>query len=202
MTRSKRRRSAITAAVSTLAVIGAAVALLLGTNAIGSGAGGDLTRVSNHGRPVNPGPLQRKEMENVEATSVALLAARDNRSFYRLSRDDGNVCYAINSSTEPDHIGNTVCPLTPTSFPTPSTPVLDLSVFESTSHTPGDFHVVAAQGFAADGVASVELVDGKGHLIARRWNADNVYALDVPPGRVATGVVAYDADGAEVFRVP
>jgi hypothetical protein len=176
--------------------------MLLGTNATGSGTGGDLTRMSNHGRPVDPGPRQRKEMENVEATSVALLSERDNRSFYRLSRDDGNVCYAIDNSTEPDHIGNTVCPLTATSFPTPNTPVLDLSVFESTSHVPGDFHVVAAQGFAADGVASVVLVDGNGHFIARRRSANNVYALDVPPGRVATAVVAYDADGAEVFRVP
>jgi len=158
--------------------------------------------MSNQGEPVNPGPGQRHELQNVGARRAWLLAARNARSFYRLSRDDGSVCYAVNSSPDTDRIGNTVCPLTPTQFPTPTTPVLDLSVFESTSHVPGDFHVVAAQGFAADGVAKVALLDRQGRVIARQRAADNVYAVDLPPGRLAATVVAYDADGGEVFRVP
>jgi hypothetical protein len=80
--------------------------------------------------------------------------------------------------------------------------VLDLSVFESTSHVPGDTHVVASQGFAADGVTSVALLDANGKAVTRARALDNVYALDVPQGRVATTLAAYDRRKAEVFRVP
>jgi len=196
------RRTTIVGAAAGAAAVATAILLLLGSSATGSTPGGELAKMSNHGEPVDPGPGQRHELQNVGASGASLLAARNARSFYRLSRDDGSVCYAVNSSTDEDRIGNTVCPLTPTSFPTPTAPVLDLSVFESTSHVPGDFHVVAAQGFAADGVVAVALLDQRGHTIARRRAAGNVYAIDVPPGRVATTVAAYDADGAEVFRVP
>ncbi len=196
------RRTTIVGAAAGAAAVATAILLLLGSSATGSTPGGELAKMSNHGEPVDPGPGQRHELQNVGASGASLLAARNARSFYRLSRDDGSVCYAVNSSTDEDRIGNTVCPLTPTSFPTPTAPVLDLSVFESTSHVPGDFHVVAAQGFAADGVVAVALLDQRGHTIARRRAAGNVYAIDVPPGRVAMTVAAYDADGAEVFRVP
>lgn len=196
------RRTTIVGAAAGAAAVTTAGLLLLGTSATGSTPGGELAKMSNQGERVSPGPGQRHELENVGASEAWLLATRNTRSFYRLSRDDGSVCYAVNGSTEGDRIGNTVCPLTPTSFPTPVTPVLDLSVFESTSHVPDDFHVIAAQGFAADGVAAVALLDQKGRTIARRRAAGNVYAVDVPPGRLATTVTAYDADGAEIFRVP
>lgn len=196
------RRTTIVGAAAGAVALTAAGLLLLGTSATGSTPVGELAKMSNQGEQVNPGPGQRHELQNVGASGAWLLAARNERSFYRLSRDDGSVCYAVNSSTDADRIGNTVCPLTPTSFPTPTAPVLDLSVFESTSHVPGDFHVVAAQGFAADGVGAVALLDQKGRTVTRRRAAGNVYAIDVAPGRVATTVVAYDANGAEVFRVP
>jgi hypothetical protein len=196
-----QKRMAIVAAAAAVAITAGAL-LVVGTRATGSTPDGELAQMSNDGQPVDLGPGQRQELENVGATRASLLAVRDNRAFYRLLREDGTVCYAVNSTNEPDHVGNTVCPLTPLSFPTPTQPVLDLSIFESTSHVIGDVHVVAAQGFAADGVATVALLDRDGRVIARGRPVGNVYAVDVATGRLATTVVAYDRRKAEVFRVP
>ena len=195
-------RTKILLGLAVTIAVAAALALVLGRSATSSVPGGALAAFSNHGRPVDAGPGQARELDNVGATSAWLLARRNGRTFYRLATAAGGVCYAINNVPDPDHIGNTSCPELPTSFPTPSNPVLDLSVFEATAEDRDNFHVFQAQGFAADGVESIALVDARGGVITRTRVADNVYALDVPRGRVASAVVARDADGTEVFRVP
>lgn len=189
-----------TAAIVVAAAV--AVPLLVGSGATGSTPGGDLAELSNHGQPIDATPGQRQELETVGAVRASRLASRGGRIFYRLLRADGSVCYAVDRTNDTDRIGNTSCPAVAGSFPSPGQPVLDLSVFESTSHVAGDTHLVAAQGFAADGVATVVLLDETGRVVARAHAADNVYALDVPAGRVATTVVAYDRDREEVFRLP
>jgi hypothetical protein len=197
-----RSRTGIVAAAGALAAVAAAIALVVGTSATGSTPGGELAQMSNDGQPIDASAGQRQELENVGAISASRLAVRDGRTFYRLIRSDGSVCYAVNSTSDRDRIGNTSCPAAPTSFPSVGLPVLDLTVFESTSHVLGDTHVVASQGFAADGVTTVALLDQNGKAVARARASDNVYTVDVPQGRVATTVVAYDRKKAEVFRVP
>jgi hypothetical protein len=55
-------------------------------------------------------------------------------------------------------------------------------------------------GFAADGVARVDLVDGNGATIVSAPVVDNLYAAtDIPQVAVAA-IVAYDADGHVVYR--
>jgi hypothetical protein len=196
-----KSRIALIAAAGTVAAVAVTV-LLLGTSATGSTPGGEMTQISNDGQPMDASPSQRHELENVGAISASRLATRDGRTFYRLLRSDGSVCYAVNSTSDPDRIGSTTCPAVPGSFPSSHLPVLDLTVFESTSHVLGDTHVVASQGFAADGVTTVALLDQNGKAVARARASDNVYTVDVPQGRVATTVVAYDRKKAEVFRVP
>jgi hypothetical protein len=196
------RRVVLVAAAGTTVAAAVAVILLVGSGATGSTPGGSLGQMSNDGQPIEATPGQQKELHIVGAVRASRLAARRGRFFYRLLRSDGTVCYAVDRTNDPDRIGNTSCPAVAGSFPSPGQPVLDLSVFESTSHVVGDTHVVAAQGFAADGVATVVLLDEAGRVVARAPAADNVYALDVPAGRVATTVVAYDSAHAEVFRLP
>jgi len=193
--------TALVAAAGAIALIAAAVVLVLTRVATGSSPGGELARISNEGETVAVGSGQRAELQNVGAVAAARLAMRNGRTFYRLLQPDGTVCYAIDA-TGGDHVGNTTCPTAGTAFPTPSDPVLDLSIFESTSHARGEEHVVAAQGFAADGVKTVTLLDGGGRVIARDRVSGNVYALDPPSGKIATTVVAYDAKHVEVYRVP
>jgi hypothetical protein len=193
-----------TTAIAMTAVIVAATALVLllrGTTATGSPPGGELAQISNEGQPIDLGAGQRQEAENVGGVAAARIATRAGRAFYRLLRPDGTVCYAVDL-VGGDHVGNTDCPERATAFPTATNPVLDFTIFESTSHVPGDVHVVSAQGFAADGVKSVALLDRSGRVVARDRTSGNVYAVDVPVGRTATTVVAYDAQHAEVYRLP
>ena len=179
----------------------ALVLLLLGTTATGSPAGGELAQISNEGQPVDLGNGQQQELQNVGAIAASRIATRAGRVFYQLLRPDGTVCYAVDLAGG-DHLGNTSCPEPGAAFPTPTNPVLDFTIFESTSHVPGDFQIVSAQGFAADGVKSVAIVDRNGRVIARERTTANVYAVDVPAGRSAASVVAYDAKHAEVYRTP
>jgi hypothetical protein len=188
--------------LTAVAVAATALVLLLrGTTATGSPPGGELAQISNGGQPIELGAGQQHEAENVGGVAAARMATRAGRAFYRLLRPDGTVCYAVDS-VGGDHVGNTDCPEPATAFPTATNPVLDFTIFESTSHVPGDLHIVSAQGFAADGVKSVALLDRSGRVVARDRTTGNVYALDVPAGRVAISLAAYDARHVEVFRVP
>lgn len=196
-----RRMILLTVAASVLATAGS-LAFLRGGDATGSTPGGKLAEISNSGQAIAPGPNQQEELQIVGAMSARRLALRDGRAFYRLARRDGSVCYSVNATRVEDRIGGTMCPHTASAFPSPARPILDFSLFEATSHVRGDTRVVNGQGFAADGVASVALLDETGQMIARAPTSNNVYTLDVPDGDVATAVAAYDEHGAEVARIP
>ncbi len=195
-----KRKQIGLAALALVAVAATGTVVALATTAHGSLPGGALARLSNHGRPVATGPGQKTELATLEATQASLLAEREGRTFYRLAKPDGGVCFAVNLVPASDHIGNTTCPLTPTAFPVPDRPVLDFSIWESTSHVGDDYHLISGQGIAADGVRAVALLDSSGRAIARARVVDNVYTLDVPRGKVAKAIVAYDDGGEEVFR--
>ena len=200
--RRARRQTVALAVVGGLAIAAAVVAVFqLGGSATGSRAGGELAQMSNGGQAIDPGKGQRLELENVGAVAASRLATRVGRAFYRLMQADGGICYAVDV-VGGDHLGNTSCPGPEAAFPTPSNPVLDLSIFESTTHVPGDVHIVSAQGFAADGVRTIALLDEHDRVVARAPVTANVYAVDVPAGRSASAVVAYDARHAQVYRVP
>jgi hypothetical protein len=192
--------------ILTTVAVGLAVAVLLALlrdgTATGSTPGGKFAQISNDGQAVAPGPNQQRELQIVGAVAARRLARRDGRSFYRLARRDGSDCYSVNTTSVEDRIGGAMCPMTATAFPSSARPILDFSLFEATSHVRGNLHVVDGQGFAADGVASVALLDESGRLIARSPATDNVYTLDVPHGQVATTIAAYADDGTEVARIP
>jgi hypothetical protein len=192
----------VLAAVAAGLAVAVTLAILRGGPATGSTPGGRLAQISNDGEAVAPGPNQQKELRIVGAVDARRLALRNGRAFYRLVRRDGSACYSVNTTSVQDRIGGVMCPTSATAFPSPGRPVLDFSVFEATSHERGDVHVVDGQGFAADGVASVALLDESGRVIARAPAAENVYTLDVPTGAVATTIAAYADDGTEVARVP
>ena len=196
------RRLIILATVAAGLAVAVPLALLLGGTATGSTPGGRFAEISNGGQAVAPGPNQQRELQIVGAINARRLALRDGRTFYRLARRDGTVCYSVNTTSVEDRIGGAMCPLTATAFPSAARPILDFSLFEATSHVRGNMYLVDGQGFAADGVASVALLDESGRRIARAPATGNVYALDVPPGQVATTIAAYADDGTEVARIP
>ena len=97
-------------------------------------------------------------------------------------------------------LGTVDCPRGP--FPTAAQPVLDLSVYEATSHESHEVSLYRAEGVAADGVATIAFLRPNGTVALKLPVHANVYeAGSIPPGPVAS-VVAYDAAGKELWRSP
>jgi hypothetical protein len=66
----------------------------------------------------------------------------------------------------------------PGAFPTNDAPVLDLSVIEANLKT-GDLRIDVLQGWAADGVKTVEAVDAQGGVVGTASVRQNIYGLDL-----------------------
>jgi hypothetical protein len=200
-----------------------AVALVAGC---GSGASNDqaatgskssepapLDRVSNQGTPFSS-LLPRDEQalsrmrggvgvpESISVEDVSILGTRGDQSLYRLS----DHCYAVGpASPTTDHtFGSVACQR---DFPSPQVPILDFTVFTG---NPGsdkrpqrhELTVHASHGVAADGVAKVAFVVAGGEVVAEAAVIDNTFGFDPPPAGTGLSLVAYDATGEAVYRMP
>ena len=121
--------------------------------------------------------------------TMQLLARRDGVSFYGARRSDGTFCFAVESSARRG-VGCDNGSPSGAAFPSAERPIIDFSRFSDGARL---------VGFAADGVATVALVDASGATIATAPVSDNVYANVNPPAGAA-GVVALDAEATVVYR--
>ena len=152
---------------------------------------------STRGEPVATGetPFARVTALNAALqelgfpSTMQLLARRDAVSFYGARRGDGTFCFAVDSAAGQGVGCDTGSPAG-AAFPSAQRPIIDFSRFS------GGERLV---GFAADGVATVALVDASGATIATAPVIDNAYANVNPPAGAA-GVVALDAEGTVVYR--
>jgi len=194
--RPRVRRRALIAAVAALLVAVPAVAF-------GTDVGG-LFGFSTDGQPVATGDTPFSRDSGLEQamtdlgfpSTLQLIATRDGIAFYAARRADGHFCFAVDA--EPgaaDHkgvgcdLGNPSLPGEP-AFPSPARPIIDFSQFSGGRHL---------AGFAADAVASVDLLDAAGNVIASAPVSDNVYAVAAPPAGGAA-VQALDAQGTVVYE--
>jgi hypothetical protein len=154
-----------------------------------------LFRVSNRGVRITPSIGARHAFR---VQSVRLLAVREGRAFYDLSTADGQ-CFGVGSSARLGDPGGEVCPQA--TFPSAARPTLDFSVYEGQTADRDSLTLFRIEGFAADGVAAVGVVNRAGKIAWRVPVADNVYVLGhVPPG-LTGAIVALDARGAVIFGV-
>ena len=122
-------------------------------------------------------------------STLRQLATRDGISFYVARRPDGKYCFAVDAASHKG-LGCDMGSPAGAFFPSPQRPIFDFSRFS---------HGARLVGFAADGVATVALIDASGAVIASAPVIDNVYAdASPPPG--AAGVEALDARGTVVYR--
>jgi hypothetical protein len=156
---------------------------------------GELLGFSTQGQPVTTSDTALSQASALNAAMQELgfpstlqrLDQRDGIGFYAGRRADGTLCLAIERT---DGKGGVGCVLGGPSFPSPKRPILDFSGFSEG---------VRLVGFAADGVASVSLLDAAGAVIATAPVVNNVYANTNPPtGGVA--VEALDRNGTIVYR--
>ena len=159
---------------------------------------GGLLGFSTQGQPFAAGdtPFARVTALNAALhdlgfpSTMELIARREGVSFYAARRSDGTFCFAVDSGGTRQGVGCDNGSPAGAAFPSPQRPIIDLSRFS------GGRRLV---GFAADGVASVALIDASGATIASAPVVDNVYA-DLSPPAGAAGVTALDANGTVVYR--
>jgi hypothetical protein len=152
-----------------------------------------LSRLSIQGRHVTP---TRRAAATFHVDAMRLVAVRDGRAFYELDTANGR-CFGVGSANAIGDPGGEACPAGAAQFPSPDRPIFDFSVYEA---RPGASHdqltVYRLEGFAADGVSAVGVLNRAGKVSLRVPVADNVYVLDpIPPGLTGS-VVPLDARGA------
>lgn len=160
--------------------------------------------LSNTGRVVadlSPTQLRDLRMSGIRS-EVRLLGERVGHRFYISETAGGQPCFLLSKvDYSPQEFGVLACqgPEGPT-FPSKDYPVADFSSFFK---APGPVlpHVTRLSGFAADGVVNVAVVDEQGNSHAVRVT-DNLYISLSMARFPATAIVAYDANGAEVYRKP
>src|SRR5437667_10394135 len=118
----------------------------------------DLSRFSTRGERITPSPGAR---DAFRVQSGRLLAVRDGRAFYELDTVDGR-CFGVGSAESLGDPGGEICPREP--FPAPARPTLDFSVYEGHTASRDDMTLFRIEGFAADGVAAVGIVNRAGHV--------------------------------------
>lgn len=170
--------------------IGAAVGFAVAVRGANGSSRANLFRFSNHGVRVHPSTGAKHAFR---IDSVRLLAVRDGRAFYELTTTDGH-CFGVGSADAIGDPGGEVCPHD--TFPSAPRPTLDFSVYEGRTATRDQMTVFRIEGFAADGVAGIGVLNGAGHVALRVPVSDNVYVLNhVPPG-LTGAIVALDAGGS------
>jgi hypothetical protein len=157
-----------------------------------------LDRVGARGTPVDVSSDRDRDalarMHRPGAT-VSRLAERDGRAYYRLASDAD--CFAVGPAKGTQgRLAQIACM---PAFPSAEQPVLDFTAFAG---PPGDLRVYRAEGFAADGVASVAFRDSAGALVSQTPVVDNAYFVDPPPSGVVTALVALDSTGDVLYTQP
>jgi hypothetical protein len=202
-----RRRTAVLAIAAVLAVIVMATpAFGLGDRLLGLFDGTPVTsdRLSReelhimsamaHGVSPRVPASQREDLRRIEASSLREIATRNDRAFFVADRRGGGLCVSIGTVGATRLFGSIVCV---PDFPSPLRPILDRSVFRGSVTQP---IVSRLEGFAADGVASVGVVNANGDLEALTPVQDNVYSrIDGLPRQTIRRIVAFDANGKRLY---
>lgn len=162
-----------------LVVVAVAVALVVSRGAPGSGRAA-LSRFSTRGHSVA-----------VDGHPGHVIATRDGQAFYRYDN-----CFAVGPADSMGTIGGEAC-IADGQFPSSAHPLFDMSVYESTSRDRNaDMTLFRIEGFAADGVTKVGILNRAGKVGLRVQVVDNVYAVShLPPGLTGS-IVPLDAGGA------
>jgi hypothetical protein len=185
--RMPRRRLALAVGLAT-AVAVPAVAF--------AGRLGDLLGISNGGTTIStsdvlPGHTlldQALQQLGVGGT-MQYLGTLNGAAFYATRNAEGAFCIAIDHTAQQYDKG-VGCDLNADGFPSAERQVLAFP------------DVDALQGVAADGVATVELVDAAGAVVASAPVTDNLFESNEPPSGTPTSIITLDANGNVTSKLP
>lgn len=155
-----------------------------------------LLGISNAGTTVStsavlPGQtnLDQAMQELKVGGTMQYLGTLNGAAFYATRNEDGNFCIAI------DHVADRYdkgfgCDLNADGFPSATRPVLAFPA------------VRGLQGVAADGVATVELLDANGNVVASAPVTNNLFESATPPAGQPALIVTLDANGSVTSKQP
>jgi hypothetical protein len=191
------RRAAV--ALIVVLALGATAAFFLFRD--GDSVDESLGAFSNRGRPVvmsvpeRVGPPSSSKLNG----RAILIAERNGLRFLRLPRVDGSSCWSTAERRSGVwQLTNYVCDVGLGRFPDPAQPVRVVSQVEVLP----DLALMvyrSFQGFAADGVKRVAVIDAQDRVVPVANVVDNVFYADEPLDR-AKAVAALDEAGDVIWR--
>jgi hypothetical protein len=201
------RCETLTIALAALALVGCGSAEKKELNGRATQADpGVLSRFSNAGEPYatalsgDQQVLQRLAQDGRETSRILRLGQRDGRVFYRLDAE----CFATGPVLPATQSFSAIA-CSP-QFPSPAQPILDFTVFRGAStradERPTKLTVYRSEGFAADGVGSVALVDEAGAVVADTEVVDNTYSFEPTPSGENLRIAAFSRRGERIFEQP
>lgn len=195
--RLRLRRSYVAIAIATAVLLAPALAL--------SGALGDLFGFSSSGTaptvPIAPDSLSILSRVGSTPDVVRLLATRDGQAFYAARSASGQLCVGVaDAAVAALSFEQLQCTRGGgDAFPSPTVPVLQTSPVYGQEGS-NDVFVQQLAGFAADGVAKVQ-VTGPSGVVASADVSDNVFAVSVP-NQPVTSIEALAQDGTKIWSGP
>ena len=132
---------------------------------------------------------------------VYTLGVHGSRVIYRADLSNGGACYIAGSPLQVYTFGRFGAIVCSNRFPSDEA-LLDLSVVQVVKDGDQKPHFVEVMGVASSGVRRVQAVSATGDVVAEVPVVNSVYALDLPAAGSADRIIALNADGAEIARVP
>jgi hypothetical protein len=146
------------------------------------------TTISARGEHVAVAPRFRPMFEAYGYDGLRLLGIVGDHAYYSVPSDDG-VCYAVGFADQIGTPGGIKCWASPH-------PIMDFTLVEATRADP-ELRVYQSEGFAADGIDTVELADATGNVIASTKVRHNIFQFkSVRKG--AKQLVARGRDGGRL----
>jgi hypothetical protein len=188
----KNSRTKSVASVAVLTTITASLVAIWIASAGGAASPPALHAFSNPGSAVSATARQQAVLAMTGTQGkLRLLANYGSDAYFQVAGSPRGTCFAIGGPQTLDVID---CD---PNFPSEE-PVLDVSVVHTDSAGNASFYRV--EGWASDGVGSVEVEDATGAAIAEVPVQNNIYSIDpesLPTGAVT--IVAKDQSGADIF---
>lgn len=137
--------------------------------------------------------IRTKRLAGSRITELTLLGTIGGRSIYRVG-DSAHPCYGAGDAGASWPLGVIACRNAAPYFPSRQMPLFDFSTV-GMDRGDGEMHYIRIVGVAADGVASVGLLDRNGATVERLPVRGNVYGAESLPTRSGVRLVALDASG-------
>ena len=174
--------------VAVVVAVAAGAILALGR----SGTASATSSIAHGGTRLSRAAKAQMKLRRSDIKDVFLLSTAEGRSYYRLVRDDGTLCYGVGPAGSPKGPDTVEC------FPDGPPAVIDFSVYEQSVTEPA-IHLWRLEGLVNSGdVTRIGIVPADGSPVVDVPVVDNVYYLAVPPQTQVAEVDAYDSQGAVV----